>query len=83
LTKEGETYFGYPAKEAGKARRMEGAFGNYRNCCLRFGKWKIESECSKKNPGVGRTDVKVSDTVKNAFMVVTIWRMDVSSAAND
>jgi len=25
LTKEGETYFGYPAKEAGKARRMEGA----------------------------------------------------------
>jgi UDP-3-O-[3-hydroxymyristoyl] glucosamine N-acyltransferase len=25
LTKEGETYLGYPAKEAGKARRMEGA----------------------------------------------------------
>jgi UDP-3-O-[3-hydroxymyristoyl] glucosamine N-acyltransferase len=25
LTKEGETYFGYPAKEAGKARRMEAA----------------------------------------------------------
>jgi UDP-3-O-[3-hydroxymyristoyl] glucosamine N-acyltransferase len=25
LTKEGETYFGYPAKEAGKARRIEGA----------------------------------------------------------
>ncbi len=25
LTKEGETYFGYPAKEAGRARRIEGA----------------------------------------------------------
>ena len=25
LTKTGETYFGYPAKEAGKARRIEGA----------------------------------------------------------
>jgi UDP-3-O-[3-hydroxymyristoyl] glucosamine N-acyltransferase len=25
LTKEGETYFGYPAKEAAKARRIEGA----------------------------------------------------------
>jgi UDP-3-O-[3-hydroxymyristoyl] glucosamine N-acyltransferase len=25
LTKVGETYFGYPAKEAGKARRIEGA----------------------------------------------------------
>ena len=25
LMKEGETYFGYPAKEAGKARRIEGA----------------------------------------------------------
>src|SRR5208283_2553810 len=40
------------------------------------GNGKSNPNARKKNPGVARTEVKVSDTVQNAFMVVTIWRMD-------
>jgi len=48
LTKEGETYFGYPAKEAGKHGGSKGHFGNYRSCCFTIREWKSRIQMLEK-----------------------------------